>query len=252
MTRRIASLFCLLFVFGQAAAHEFWLNPSTLTPVPGEAFRVGLMHGERFAGDAVPRPASFERFVVALPDGAEHAVVGMAGRDVSFAKVPAEHAGGGTVVYESAWTTSRLPAKRFDAYLQEEKLGHISRERERFGETGTAGAERYKRCSKALLGQSADGETGLPLEIVVLSSGAGEIRARMLLRGEALSGIRVVLAARAQPESLVEAVTDEDGLVSFALEHDGRLMLTTLHMERAPADIDADWQSFWASTVFER
>ena len=95
MTRRIASLFCLLFVFGQAAGHEFWLNPSTLTPVPGEAFRVGLMHGERFAGDAVPRPASFGRFVVALSDGAEHAVVGMAGRGVSFAKVPAGHAGGG-------------------------------------------------------------------------------------------------------------------------------------------------------------
>jgi len=96
-----------------------------------------------------------------------------------------------------------------------------------------------------------DRRVGLELEIVLerptLASGDNRIAAQVLLRGEPLEGALVRSLSR---EGLAgEARTGDDGRVTLRLDGDGPWLLDTVHMERAPARTNADWQSLWASHV---
>lgn len=266
---RIA-LLILALLTTPALAHEFWIRPETFGPAPGQPFRVTLMHGERFDGDPVPRvDSSIDRFEILAPGDGPRPVRGLSGSTISYGRAPA----GSTIVYQSRWIESHLPAKAFNAYLEEEGLHEITTLRDRAGETLDPGRERYMRCAKALLAPLntedrastphaiADRPVGLPLEIVLQpATEPAVITAVVLVNGKPLAGQPVVAVSEASPESLHHAKTDEHGRVSFNtpidMHSDGPWMLTTLHMSRvdpatstdAPA---ADWQSLWASLTFE-
>ena len=102
-----------------------------------------------------------------------------------------------------------------------------------------------------------DQRLGLPVEIVLdarLAATAltqAPLVARVFYDSKALSGARVIAVSQSQPENLIIGSTDVQGRVSFALPHPGVWMLTTIHMVRAPEELDADWESFWASSTFE-
>ena len=69
-----------------ASAHEFWIESSPFHPEPGTVVRVGLWHGERFAGDAVRRNDNFiEEFVLFGPGGSQP-VVARDGMKTSFVR----------------------------------------------------------------------------------------------------------------------------------------------------------------------
>src|SRR5436305_14335990 len=70
LTLKPFGLACLLAAFaaGAVQAHNFWIEPSTLTPAPGQRLAVRLRVGIELKGDPVPRdPALMKRFLAAGP-----------------------------------------------------------------------------------------------------------------------------------------------------------------------------------------
>lgn len=243
-----------------ASAHEFWIAPDQMHLQPGELLRVRLHHGERFAGDVVPRDESMiERFELITPAGSTP-VRGLHGHEQSFLRP--DDSGFGTIVYQSSEYTNTLPGDRFEAYLREEGLDEISRCRAARGETDAIGREAYVRCAKTLItvGQSdqpavpVDSPVGLPFELVLESCGpisaSQPVVALVLLRGAPAADVRVVAASQANHEQLIELRTDAAGRISLAPDVAGAWMLTSLCMERLEGG-DADWKSYWASLTFE-
>ena len=248
------------FLVPRASAHEFWLQPSSYQPQPNSVVRLSLHPGARFAGRTVPYDADrIEKFFVLGPDGEEGRVAGRSGGTEEFARVTSP--GSYIVSYRSTRALNEMTPTAFDAYLLEEGLASIVEDRKRRNEQDDPGREAFSRCAKALLtvggAELRDQRLGLPVEIVLDARQAvtgltqAPLVARVFYDSRPLSGTRVVAVSQSHPENLIIGSTDEQGRVSFTLPHPGIWMLTTIHMVRAPEELDADWESFWASSTFE-
>ncbi len=97
---------------------------------------------------------------------------------------------------------------------------------------------------------------GLPLELVAeanpyaLSPG-GSFAVRVLFENQPLPGVLVTLISREEPQRTQSARSDDNGRVAFTLPPSGVVLIKTVHMTEAPPEVDADWESFWASMTFE-
>lgn len=247
----------LLLLVPSAAAHEYWIEASSYRPTPNSVVRLTQHLGERFAGQtAAFDPDRAEKYALHTPTG-EAPIVGRSGGHVEFGRVGAS--GAYIVSYRSRRTPQEMSAPAFEAYLNEEGLAHIVRERASRGEQEKAGREVFSRCAKALLAVGIpapqDREVGLTLEIVIEggigSEASAPLTARVLYDARPLAGAKVVAASRSHPERLLRQTADENGRVSFDLPEKGVWMLTTIHMVRAPKEVEADWESLWASSTFE-
>jgi len=261
-TRHLLALAAVV-VAPAAEAHEFWISPDTYRPAAGGLVRVSLFHGERFAGEVVPRDEErIKRFQMLMEAGAVP-VRGLHGGLESFVRPDA--AGNAIMVYEGLERFNNLPGERFEAYLAEEGLDAIAQWRAENGQTGEAGREAYVRCSKSLLQVGSDAseaavvpfdrEVGLDCEIILEGCEAGDdgtaLTVRVLFEGAPLEGARVVGVAAATHEELIEVYTDDEGRAMLTATHGGAWMVTTLHMTRTQGREDADWKSYWASVTFE-
>lgn len=237
-----------------AAAHDFWIEPSSFRPAPGERVAVRLRVGERLQGDPVPRnPERIERFA-AVGQAGESEVAGIAGSDPAGWTSPA---GPGLhwIVYDSSHARVELAGPRFDEYLAEEGLERI-RELRQGGEGPVR--EIYSRCAKSLLrvGEGSAGfdrALGLELELIPEKDPYGlkpgeALPVRLLYRGEPLDG--ALVAAMASPGSRVAARTS-GGRVSLKLDRPGLWLVKAVHMVPATEGSGAEWESLWASLTFE-
>jgi hypothetical protein len=166
-TFTLALTFLLLAASG-LRAHDFWIEPSSFVPAPGQRISVRLRVGQGFRGDPVPRdPKLLERFVAA-GSGGETAVPGVPmGEPAGYA------AFGAPGTYLIAYDSSREPlvqeGAKFERYLTEEGLERVHDLRARQGQTAAPGKEVFSRCAKALLavgagdGKGYDRVLGLPL-----------------------------------------------------------------------------------------
>lgn len=243
----------ILLLAGPAMAHDFWIEPSSFRPAPGERVAVRLRVGERMQGDPVPRnPDRIERFAAVGPEG-EAEVVGIAGSDPAGWTSPA---GPGLhwIVFDSNHASLEQAGPKFDEYLGEEGLERIREMRRGSGPV----KEIYSRCAKSML-RVGDGSTGhdraLGLELELIpekdpySLEPGEaLPLRLLYRGEPLDGALVV--AMASPEARVAARTS-GGRVSLKLDRPGLWLVKAVHMVPAPEGSGAEWESLWASLTFE-
>jgi uncharacterized GH25 family protein len=245
------------------AAHDFWIEPSTFEPGVGGVVRLHLRVGEQFSGDAVARDdARIERFVVAGPAG-EADVRGRDGMDPA-GLLRLDRAGTWVVGYRSRPSSVRLEAAAFEQYLKEEGLERVIDERARRGESRAPGREIFSRSVKAILragGAGADGfdrVLGLTLELVPERDPAnlpdGRLPVRLLHAGRPLEGALVVAMRKRAGESGPGEVTasvrsDRDGRVVIPIAP-GVWLIKAVHMRRADAGTDADWESLWASLTF--
>lgn len=257
----------LLFLTPASAlrAHDLWIEPSSFRPEPGQRVAVRLRVGEGFRGDPVPRKKErIERFAAVGPGG-EIALAGVEGSDpAGWATLPAS--GSWLFVYDSSHASVELEGPKFEAYLAEEGLERISRLRAERGQTAAPAREIFSRCAKALVvsgsgpGQGFDRVLGLPLELVPAASPAGlpappadtELPVKLLFRGQPLAGALIVAIPREAPAASLSARTGADGEVRLRLDRPGDWLVKAVHMEPAPADSGADWESFWASLTFRR
>lgn len=256
---------CLALLLQAAAlkAHDFWIEPSSFRPAAGERIAVHLRVGEGFRGDPVPRnPGRIERFA-AVGAAGEFPLAGVPGTDpAGIAALPAP--GVWLLVYDSNHSSVELEGAKFESYLKEEGLERISRMRGERGQTAAPGREIYSRNAKALIvagnGSAAgyDRVLGLDFELVPEASPADlpadvedtELPVILLFRGKPLAGALIVAIPREAPEAKVSARTDAGGRVRLRLDRAGDWLVKAVHMEPAPAESGADWESFWASLTF--
>ena len=257
-----------LFVASGAAAHDFWIEPSSFAPLPGQAVTVRLLVGEQLNGDAVARPPaqSLHRFVLADANSdASVTLPGQAGADpaglLRLAK-PGRY----IVGFHGKPNALELPADKFNAYLREEGLDSALASRTARGQTNEPGREIYSRCAKSLLSSDgsdgagtqadrADRELGLTLELIAErrpdALRAGEaLPLRLLLEGQPLAGALVVARPRADPSRKIALRSDARGRVAVPLSHRGEWLVKAVHMRPAPSGSGADWESLWASLSF--
>jgi uncharacterized GH25 family protein len=242
-------------------AHDFWIEPSTFTPAPGQRVAVRLRVGMDLRGDPVPRdPALLKRFVIVGPSG-ESSVPGLTNTDpAGFAAVQAP--GLHVIGYESGRSPLELDAQKFEKYLAEEGLEKISALRASRGQSGAGSREVFSRCAKTLIlagkGPAAgyDQVLGQRLELVPEANpyaltGGGELRVRLLYEGKPLAGALVAALPKGRPEARISARSDKEGRVRLRLDRPGFWLVKAVHMVPAPKETGADWESFWASLTFE-
>ncbi len=255
---------CLVLAARAAAAHDFWLEPASFRPAPGERVAVHLRVGDAFPGEPVPRmPARIERFAL-VGEAGEREVVGLGGSDpagLAVAAGPGLH----SIVYDSNHARITLDGESFERHLAEQGLERVSALRRERGQSAAAATEIFSRCAKALLAVAgADGSVpagghdrrlGLPLELVpeadpyALRDG-GRLPVALLFHGEPVAGAWV--EARSKERTLrVSGRTDAAGRVTFELPGGGFWLVKAVHMAAAPAGSGADWESWWASLTFE-
>jgi hypothetical protein len=274
--RPLATL--LLFALAPAAAaHDFWIQPSTFRPAPGERVALSLFVGEGDEREERPRQDDhFARFVWAAPPEPEsdepRPVLGVAGvAPAGYLRI--EREGLHAVIYESRGSLIELEAERFESYLREEGLERIVEERARLGESLAPGRERYVRCAKALLCTPGSATAGfdrrfeLPVELVPLgdpwSRDAGApLRLLALRAGRPLPGLRIEAHRLARPagsagaaDAPVAAVSDAEGRLELRLPAGARgagaWLFAGVHMERAPEGSGVDWVSWWPSLTLD-
>jgi uncharacterized GH25 family protein len=148
-------------------------------------------------------------------------------------------------------------------YLNDEGLDAIVASREQRGEARVPARERYRRYLKALVqvGNRRDKtyrrELGHRLEIILLADpttpqNGDLLPVRILFNAKPLIGVRVFVQSidgkGSRPES---AVTDRTGVATVRLKRPGCRLVRLVHMERAQAGDEVDWESFWAAYTFE-
>lgn len=255
-----------VFAGGALLAHDFWIQPSSFTPPLNVPVRVRFMVGDHFAGEPLPRNGRMiERFFSVGPTGETKEVVGADGVDpagiIRF-ETPGLH----IVGYDGRPSAVNLEASAFEAYLKEEGLERISRDRVQRGESGKPGREQFSRSVKTFIraGSPANSEgfdraVGLPLEIVPEAdpfvSGRTELPVRLLFDGQPLEGaLLVVMKKNSSPAGKGEVVStvrsDETGRAVLTIAP-GVLLIKAVHMVRAQPAAGADWSSTWTSLTFE-
>ncbi len=268
MRRAIASVALAIFLAAQASAllaHDFWIEPTTFHPAPGEEVGVRLRVGEVLVGDAVPRLGrQIVRFdaVAEAAAGASTAVARADGAEPAGRWQP-RAAGPYTLVYVSSGAYAELAAERFADYLVEEGLDGALAETRRRGEDEVPARERYTRHAKALVAVGAPQASreaftrpfGLELELVPdenplrLAPGAS-LAVRLLARGKPLAGAQLVGRAGARPGAAQIARTDAQGRATLHLDCGGLWLVKAVHMVRAADNPLAEWHSAWASLTF--
>lgn len=263
--RNLMILIAFLVMVSNAVAHEFWIHPDKLSVTPGSLVSVQLMHGERFAGNVVPRDEhQIKRYEFIGTDDSTQQLRGMHQSSTSYLKPRTS----GIVVYQSNRYQNNLEAERFESYLKEERLDHIIDERAKLNESDALGREIYSRNSKSIIRvknddhsiDQIDSPVGLPLEIIIeqinpkdpqSTDSSAQVSAIVLLNGKPIPELRVVATSELHHDQLIELTTNDQGVVRFDAVQPGRWMISTLYIQRETKTGDADWESFWSSTTFE-
>lgn len=262
MSQIFRGVFVGFLAANAARAHDFWIEPSNFRPAPEEVLKIGLRVGMSFKGDAVPRnPEKIDRFEIMNSAGVKP-VAGMDGVDPA-GSVKVESAGLHVIGYRSKRSFIELEAAEFEAYLKEEGLGRIIALRKERGESDKKGTEAYSRSAKAVV-QVGEGGTGgfdkpmgFTFEIIpqknplALRPQQDELPLILLFDGKPAAGMEVFAMHKVSPESAIQAQTDAAGRVSFRLTKPGVWMIKSIHMAPAAAELKVDWESVWATLVFE-
>lgn len=247
----------LLFVIAPLAfAHDLWIEPSTFRPATGQRINVALRVGQDLHGEPVPRiPSLIDRFVVG-----DTAITGSAGADPAGSVVITKP-GLQWIGYQSKAYPVSLDARKFEDYLKEEGLERVIAERKKKGKSAAPARERFYRCAKSLLDvrgtAKADAPIGHTLELVprknpyALRPGDA-LPLSLLFRGKPIANVLVVAIRKGAPERAVRARTDAKGRVALRLDGAGFWLIKAVHMEAAPPNAGADWESWWASVTFSR
>ena len=252
----------LLFSAAALPAHDFWIEPSTFRPAPGQDFEVALRVGEHFRGEPVPRDDRRVRKFFLVSTLGEAPVPGLPGADpAGFAKAPAP----GLIVigYRSDRTPVTVEPAKFEKYLVEEGLEAAIAERARRGDTEKPGREVFSRSVKSIVfagarGADFDRRLGLDLEILLKSDPArwkpdpkSAMRFQLFSDGKPLAGALVKAICKDEPDRTLTARTGRDGHASLVLPRRGVWLVEAVRLTPAPPGIDADWESVWTSVTFE-
>lgn len=246
-------------------AHEFWVQANPFSPPAGRQSEISLFVGEFFIGELVgvtTGHAASIRLLSAkgIEDLTSRAPAGSMLRSLAL---PVGQPGAHVLAYDSQPSQVVLSADKFHAYLNEEGLGAIIRQREGARTATLDGRERFRRYAKALLkvGGRSDAavlaSVGQKLEIVPvndpLQSAPGDrLSFEVRLEGRGLPGVLVKAWHKRGGQTLaIRMTTDSLGRVQMELPFAGMWMLNAVHMVPASGVPDIEWDSYWSSLTFE-
>jgi hypothetical protein len=261
---------CCLVAARAGLSHDLWVVPGKYHLAVGEPTRVFINSGDTFpeslnlVGQHRITEVKLRRAGADLP----LAEFRVDGQSLTFELRPPE-AGSYVIAVGTHPRTVRLKAEDFEAFLEEERLTAVSKEREELGESGQAVVERYAKWAKAVV-DVGDGDgggaaaswtapVGHPIEIVPLGhpnrlAPGEELRIRVLYEGSPLAGAPIE-GARAGGGSdsaeSISAVTDDEGEALVRLPSAGRWYLRAIHFVRLRDDPELQWESFWSTLSFE-
>lgn len=242
-------------------AHDFWLQPTFAgKPQPGPV-KVQAFLGDHFQGESmVPAAGLVERFWVQDQKGRRPlksaGMLGFAG----LGRI--ESNGLCLVAYQGRAKFLQLAAPKFERYLKEESLDHVLAQRRRQATTDQPGREFFSRCAKSLVAvgpvdqvRVADMTAGLPLEITPMenpfSAKPGDkLRFQLTFNGKPLTDQTVVLYRRAPQQPEQSHTTDQAGMVTITVDHQGEWLLKSVYMLPHDQPDQAEWRSYWASLTF--
>ncbi len=248
-----------------APGHEFWLHAAPFSPSTGGSSDISLHLGEFYVGELVGVTAAHAASIklvnaAGIQDLTAQAPTGSMLRSL---RLTTPRPGAQVLAYDSHPSVVTLSTDKFHAYLNEEGLGAVIRQREAAQMATTEGRERFRRHAKAILkvgGRSdatAMAATGQKLEIVPLvdplqASAGGMISFEVRWESRALAGVLVKAWHRRGDQTVVvRTVTDPQGRVRLELPFAGAWMLSAVHMVPVTGVPDIDWDSHWSSLSFE-
>jgi uncharacterized GH25 family protein len=258
-------LVTFLFPVG-AGAHEFWIEPLRFVISSDDRIAANLNVGKYFKGNVQSFiPARFVEFSVTDSSG-KRTVSGRLG-DLPALDEPLLHPGLQILSYRSRPQSAVYEDfSKFERFAQKEGNLWIIDEHKNRGLSRRNVTEAYTRFAKSLV-QSGDvsGEDsvlGFPLEIVVESNPyadltGDDIPVVLLWQGKGLSTAQISVFQKSGgcEASLATVLTDERGRAAIPRGSGGRFLLNAVHVTVPTAetlrDINADWESLWASTTFE-
>lgn len=259
----VSAIIGAMLAISPVSAHEFWIEPQDFSVSMETEIKADLRVGQDFKGDAFPYiPARFTAFEShdRLGDADVKGVTG----DLPALQAMPRFEGLNIFTYVSVAERIRFQNwEKFAEYLDLEGLNSIPARHDARGLSRDDISELYTRCAKTLVAvgdASADQDraTGMRLELVAgqtpqaLTPGA-DMRFTLLWEGEPLADTQVALFKKdddTEPGTRILTRTDENGQASFTLPAGGTYMAASVHMIEAPADRNADWQSYWASLTF--
>lgn len=244
---------------GQAAGHEFWIEPASADVSEGERIEAHLKVGRLLEGVEHPYLKDrFERFTVTRNDQTNE----VAGLDGDFPAISIEATEPGlhilahqTIAFRASYDDWAL----FGQFLAEERLQDIAAQH-RSRRVPQAFSERYIRYAKALVpvgdpaGLGADRALGMPLELVAetlpFDPGAQAFSVRLLQEGEPVTERQLSIFHKSKDGVLRQTgQTDREGRATLPLSGPGLYLVSGVVLEpvnRAPVY----WQSRWASLTF--
>jgi hypothetical protein len=265
--RGILLVSCLL-VPRAGLTHDLWVVPGKYDLAVGEPTRVFINNGDAFP-ESLNLLGEHRLTEVKLRGAGSDTAVSafrVDGQSLTFEVRPVE-AGSYVIAVGTRPRTVRLKGEDFEAFLEEEHLESVSREREAQGEGGQAVVERYAKWAKAIVdvGDPKEGDAapwtapvGQTIEIVPLDHPnrvvpGGSLRFRVLYQGSPLAGapIEGARAGGAAEGGILSAVTDDAGEASVTLPSAGRWYVRAIHYVRVQDDPELQWESFWSTLSFE-
>ncbi len=225
-------------------AHDFWIEPSSFRPALKETFTASLFVGQDFAGDPVPRSARLLDSFVVRDAAGERAVNGFENQDpAGFVRI--DEAGTAVLGYRSKPSLLETTPEKFAQFLREEGIRGVA-------VPNKPHREHFYRFAKALVQAGkpspaiAAKPLGYRLELVPLDASHYQV----LFERKPLAGVLVTAIARDE-EKKVTARTDANGRATLELPR-GVWLVKAVHLVKAPASANVEWESLWASLTFER
>lgn len=258
-------IFKALFVSLLAApllAHDFWIEPQSFAPATNSVVTLRFRFGEDFVGEAFARDDEIIReFALVGPPGWQR----VAGETDDDPAGRARTGGPGLYLagYSSEPTFVEIPAAAFEEYLVKEGLEHAVKTRHANGTRNQPGREYYSRCAKTLLAVGSGATNGFAkplgfrLEILPeknpLTLAAGDtLPVRVLFDSKPCPDLYVVAYGTNAPRKWIAARTDAEGRVALKLPSRTTWMLKTTHIFPYADPMKADWESIWATYLFDQ
>jgi hypothetical protein len=168
-----------------------------------------------------------------------------------------------SLLMETEWTYTKVPAAAFEAYLRERGMEDVIAERTRLKESGSEARVRSSGFIKSLIqvGDNLTGNAkfrvGRKLEIVPLenpfSRAVGKQASfQIWFDGRPLSAHPVFADNRDENGFATKNLTtDKEGVVNVRLDRKGVWLVRLVYMQRCERFCGgADWESFWAAFSF--
>lgn len=270
---RISGVRLVIFLLGlcpaaAVCAHDFWLQPDEYWLPPQGSTPMTLQAGHGPFRQRSPISASrITRFEAIGPDGTTRDLRNALhlGEDKADADLGFQASGTYVLVLQTdARAQSRLPAIRFNDYLEAEGLTLALEQRERTHRMDADGSEVYSRQAKSIVQAgppSAASQVhvtqplGLPLEIVPEQSPYAQPRSaalpvRVIHEGRPLAGALVKLTHLEHDAIPLEMhVTDDSGRTSFTMPANGSWLLNVIWTKPSSSG-DADFETIFSSLSF--